>query len=432
MASVITELNSTASTASIDEMMHELGRNAKTASRQLVSASTADKNVALNATADAIIQRQAELIAENKKDLDAGRERGLSDALIDRLELNVERIASMADGLRQIAALPDPVGEISDMSFRPSGIQVGHMRVPLGVVGIIYESRPNVTADASGLCLKSGNAAILRGGSEAAHSNHAIARCIHDGLRAAGLPMAAVQVVPTIDRHAVSALVQMEDYVDVIVPRGGKGLIERVSADARVPVIKHLHGVCHVYIDADADVDKAVAVALNAKTQRYGTCNTMETLLVSDSIASTVLPLLAKEYQEKGVELRGCQRTRAIITECKAATEEDWHEEYLAPILSIRVVDGLDQALDHIDTYSSRHTESIISENYTATQRFLREVDSSSVMVNASTRFADGFEYGLGAEIGISTDKIHARGPVGLHGLTSQKYIVLGDGHIRQ
>lgn len=432
MASVITELNSKASAASIDEMMRELGRNAKTASRQLVSASTADKNAALNATADAIIQRQAELIAENKKDLDAGRERGLSDALIDRLELNAERIASMADGLRQIAALPDPVGEISDMSFRPSGIQVGHMRVPLGVVGIIYESRPNVTADAAGLCLKSGNAAILRGGSEAAHSNHAIARCIHDGLSEAGLPMAAVQVVPTTDRQAVSALVQMEDYVDVIVPRGGKGLIERVSADARVPVIKHLHGVCHVYIDADADVDKAVAVAVNAKTQRYGTCNTMETLLVSESIASTVLPLLAKEYQEKGVELRGCQRTCAIIADSKAATEEDWHEEYLAPILSIRVVDGLDQALDHIDTYSSRHTESIVSENYTATQRFLREVDSSSVMVNTSTRFADGFEYGLGAEIGISTDKIHARGPVGLHGLTSQKYIVLGDGHIRQ
>ncbi|NOX26991.1 MAG: glutamate-5-semialdehyde dehydrogenase [Gammaproteobacteria bacterium] len=413
-------------------MMHELGRSAKIASRQLVSASTADKNAALNATAEAIIQRQAELIEENKKDLDAGREHGLSDALIDRLALNAERIESMADGLRQIAALPDPVGEISDMSFRPSGIQVGHMRVPLGVVGIIYESRPNVTADAAGLCLKSGNAAILRGGSEAAHSNHAIARCIHDGLRKAGLPLAAVQVVPTTDRHAVSVLVQMDDYVDVIVPRGGKGLIERVSADARVPVIKHLHGVCHVYIDSDADIDKAVAVAVNSKTQRYGTCNTMETLLVADSIAATVLPLLAKEYSNKGVELRGCTRTQEIIAYAKAASEEDWHEEYLAPILSIRVVDGLNQALDHIDTYSSRHTDSIVSENYTAIQRFLREVDSSSVMVNASTRFADGFEYGLGAEIGISTDKIHARGPVGLHGLTSQKYIVLGDGHIRQ
>jgi len=432
MASVLTDIKSKASASSIEEMMHELGRNAKMASRQLVSASTADKNAALNATADAIIRRQAELIEENKKDLDAGREHGLSDALIDRLELNAERIESMADGLRQIAALPDPVGEISDMGFRPSGIQVGHMRVPLGVVGIIYESRPNVTADAAGLCLKSGNAAILRGGSEAAYSNHAIARCIHDGLRKAGLPLAAVQVVPTTDRHAVSVLVQMDDYVDVIVPRGGKGLIERVSAEARVPVIKHLHGVCHVYIDGDADIDKAVAVAVNSKTQRYGTCNTMETLLVADSIATMVLPLLAKEYSNKGVELRGCARTQEIIADAKAASEEDWHEEYLAPILSIRVVDGLNQALDHIDTYSSRHTDSIVSENYTATQRFLREVDSSSVMVNVSTRFADGFEYGLGAEIGISTDKIHVRGPVGLHGLTSQKYIVLGDGHIRQ
>jgi len=413
-------------------MMYGLGRKARLASRLLMSASTADKNAALIAAADAIIHRQADLIAENKKDLDASRARGLSDALIDRLALNAERIQSMADGLRQIAALPDPVGEISDMSFQPSGLQVGHMRVPLGVVGIIYESRPNVTADAAALCLKSGNAAILRGGSEAVHSNHAIAQCIHDGLREAGLPLAAVQVVPTTDREAVSVLVQMEEYVDVIVPRGGKGLIERVSADARVPVIKHLHGVCHVYIDDAADIGKAVAVAVNAKTQRYGTCNTMETLLVAESIAPQVLPLLATEFAAKGVELRGCERTLKIITDAKAATEEDWHEEYLAPVLSIRIVDGLDQALDHIYEYSSNHTEAIISENYSATQRFLREVDSSSVMVNASTRFADGFEYGLGAEIGISTDKIHARGPVGLNGLTSQKYIVLGDGHIRQ
>lgn len=432
MVSRSTDSNTHTETNSIHDMMLELGRNAKAASRVLMSASSADKNAALIATAEAINHRQTELIAENKKDLDAGRARGLSEALMDRLELNAERIASMADGLRQIAALPDPVGEISDMSFRPSGIQVGHMRVPLGVVGIIYESRPNVTADAAALCLKSGNAAILRGGSEAVYSNQAIARCIHDGLRKAGLPLAAVQVVATTDRAAVSALVQMEGYVDVIVPRGGKGLIERVSADARVPVIKHLHGVCHVYIDETADIDKAVAIAVNAKTQRYGTCNTMETLLVAESIAPQVLPVLAQRYAEKGVELRGCERTLSIITDANVATEDDWHEEYLAPILSIRIVDGLDQALDHIDQYSSNHTDSIVTENYSATQRFLREVDSSSVMVNASTRFADGFEYGLGAEIGISTDKIHARGPVGLHGLTSQKYIVLGDGHIRR
>ncbi len=415
----------------IVELMHELGRNAKSASRQLLSANTADKNRALLAAADAICHRQADLISENKKDLEAGRVRGLSDALLDRLELNPERIEAMADGLRQIAALPDPVGEISNMSYRPSGIQVGQMRVPLGVVGIIYESRPNVTADAAALCLKSGNAAILRGGSEAAHSNHAIARCVHDGLREAGLPLAAVQVVPTTDRAAVGELVRMQDYVDVIVPRGGKGLIERISVEARVPVIKHLHGVCHVYIDDAADIEKALAIAVNAKTQRYGTCNTMETLLVAESIAKGVLPALAKAYIEKGVELRGCEKTRKHLSDIKAATEGDWDEEYLAPILSIRIVDGIDQALDHIDRYSSNHTESIVSEDYSATRRFLREVDSSSVMVNASTRFADGFEYGLGAEIGISTDKIHARGPVGLHGLTSQKYIVLGDGHIR-
>ena len=432
MVSTVADITTNTDMDSIETLMNELGRHAKAASRVLMSASTVDKNTALIAIAEAIVERQADLIAENKKDLDAGRARSLSAALMDRLELNAERIESMAAGLRQIAALPDPVGEISDMSYQPSGIQVGHMRVPLGVVGIIYESRPNVTADAAALCLKSGNAAILRGGSEAIYSNQAIARCIHDGLRQAGLPLAAVQVVPTTDRAAVSALVKMKDTVDVIVPRGGKGLIERVSADARVPVIKHLHGVCHVYIDADADIDKAVAIAVNAKTQRYGTCNTMETLLVAESIAPRVLPLLAEKYADKGVELRGCARTLTIITKAKAATEEDWHEEYLAPILSIRIVDGLDQALDHIHQYSSNHTDSIVSENYSATQRFLREVDSSSVMVNTSTRFADGFEYGLGAEIGISTDKIHVRGPVGLHGLTSQKYIVLGDGHIRR
>ncbi len=427
MVSLATDINSN----NIAEMMLELGRHAKLASRQLLSASTADKNNALLAAADALCHRQVDLIAENKKDLEAGRARGLSDALIDRLELNAERIAAMAEGLRQIAALPDPVGEISNMSYRPSGIQVGQMRVPLGVVGIIYESRPNVTADAAALCLKSGNAALLRGGSEAAHSNHAIARCIHDGLREAGLPLSAVQVVPTTDRAAVGELVRMQDYVDVIVPRGGKGLIERISDEARVPVIKHLHGVCHVYIDDAADIDKAIAVSVNAKTQRYGTCNTMETLLIAASIAPKVLPALVEAYKEKGVELRGCEKTRKLVSGINEASEADWDEEYLAPILSIRIVAGIDQALDHIDRYSSNHTEAIVSEDYSATQRFLREVDSSSVMVNASTRFADGFEYGLGAEIGISTDKIHARGPVGLHGLTSEKYIVLGDGHIR-
>jgi glutamate-5-semialdehyde dehydrogenase len=340
-------------------------------------------------------------------------------------------IAGMAEGLRQIAALQDPVGEISDMSYRPSGIQVGKMRVPLGVVGIIYESRPNVTVDAAALCLKSGNAAILRGGSEAAHSNQALAQCIAQGLQEAGLPQTAVQVVETTDRAAVGELIAMPQYVDVIIPRGGKGLIERISQNARVPVIKHLDGICHVYIDDDADYDKAIRVALNAKTHRYGVCNAMETLLVAQSQAQKVLPELARQYGEKGVELRGCDQTRAII-EVQPATEEDWATEYLAPVLSIRVVADVQAAMDHIAQYSSGHTESIITENYTTSRRFLAEVDSSSVMVNASTRFADGFEYGLGAEIGISTDKFHARGPVGLEGLTSQKYIVLGDGHIRQ
>ncbi|MDH5178798.1 MAG: glutamate-5-semialdehyde dehydrogenase [Gammaproteobacteria bacterium] len=411
--------------------MTQLGQQARLASRQLACAGTGEKNAALLAIAEAIESGRSKLIAANAKDMQAGRENGLDEALLDRLLLNEERIAGMAEGLRQIATLPDPVGAISDMSYRPSGIQVGKMRVPLGVVGIIYESRPNVTADAAGLCLKSGNAAILRGGSEALHSNQAIAECIRTGLQAAGLPEAVVQVIETTDRAAVGELITMQAYVDVIVPRGGKGLIERVSAEARVPVIKHLHGICHVYIDGKADRGKALKVAFNAKTQRYGTCNTMETLLVDRTIAADILPELGKMYLDKGVELRGCEATRAILAGINAATAEDWDTEYLAPILSIRVVDGLDQAIEHIHQHSSGHTEAIISEDITRARRFITEVDSSSVMINASTRFADGFEYGLGAEIGISTDKIHARGPVGLEGLTSQKYIVVGDGHIR-
>lgn len=415
----------------IKEYMTVLGQQARAASRVLARANTGAKNAALLAMADAIEARRADLIKENQKDLEAGKANGLDDALLDRLALNDERISGMAEGIRQIVSLPDPVGEISDMSYQPSGIQVGKMRVPLGVIGIIYESRPNVTADAAALCLKSGNAAILRGGSEAAHSNQAIAACIQEGLRKAGLPEEVVQVIETTDRAAVGELITMPEYVDVIVPRGGKGLIERITAEARVPVIKHLHGVCHVYIDDAADVDKAVKVAFNAKTQRYGTCNTMETLLVSQAIASEVLPVLGEMYEKEGVELRGCPATRAILANARAATDADWDEEYLAPILSIRVVDGLDAAIEHIHQHSSGHTESILTEDISRARRFITEVDSSSVMINASTRFADGFEYGLGAEIGISTDKIHARGPVGLEGLTSQKYIVIGDGHIR-
>jgi glutamate-5-semialdehyde dehydrogenase len=389
------------------------------------------KNAALLASAESIEAAADTLKTENEKDLAAGRQHGLDAALLDRLELNDERIAGMAEGLRQIAALPDPVGSISDMNFRPSGIQVGRMRVPLGVIGIIYESRPNVTADAAGLCLKSGNASILRGGSEAIHSNQAIAKCIHAGLAQAGLPADVVQVVETTDRAAVGELIRMQAYVDVIVPRGGKGLIERISAESRVAVIKHLHGVCHTYIDDMADIDKAVKVAVNAKTQRYGTCNTMETLLVADAIAGQVLPPLAERYTAAGVELRGCEKTCAILPGINPATEADWDEEYLAPILSIRVVDDIDGAMEHIGLHGSQHTDVIVTESFPRAQRFLREVDSSSVMVNASSRFADGFEYGLGAEIGISTDKLHARGPVGLEGLTTLKYIVLGDGHIR-
>jgi glutamate-5-semialdehyde dehydrogenase len=411
--------------------MRETGRRARAASRQIGRADTGVKNDALLAIA-ARIDAQADALKQaNGKDLKRGRANGLDNALLDRLELTDARIRAMSDGLRQIAALPDPIGEISGLAYRPSGIQVGRMRVPLGVIGIIYESRPNVTADAAGLCLKAGNAAILRGGSEAIHSNQAIAACIHHGLEVAGLPVDVVQVIETTDRAAVGEMLRLKHDIDVIIPRGGKGLIERISNESEVPVIKHLDGICHVYIDDDADFRKAVKVAFNAKTQRYGTCNTMETLLVAESVAADVLPDLCAHFEKAGVELRGCARTRALVEGVNEATDADWDTEYLAPILSIRVVDGLDQAIEHINAHSSQHTESIITENYTRARRFLREVDSSSVMVNASTRFADGFEYGLGAEIGISTDKLHARGPVGLEGLTSQKYIVLGDGHIR-
>ncbi len=417
----------------VQAYMQQTGRRARGAARLLAAATTAQKNAALEAMADLLDSSRDKLAEENRKDLEAGREKGLSEALLDRLELTPARIDTMIEGLRQIAALPDPVGEIFDLKYRPSGIQVGRMRVPLGVVGIIYESRPNVTADAAALCLKSGNATVLRGGSEAFHSNQAIAAAIRAGLERAGLPGDAVQVVETTDRAAVGAMITLPEYIDVIIPRGGKGLIERISKEARVPVIKHLDGICHVYVDDEADPRKAFDVALNAKTQRYGTCNTMETLLVNRKVAEEFLPRLAEAMWEKGVELRGCDETRAILGEqCRPATEEDWDTEYLAPILSIRVVEDLDQAMEHIEAHSSRHTDAIVTENYTKARRFLREVDSSSVMVNASTRFADGFEYGLGAEIGISTDKFHARGPVGLEGLTSVKFIVLGDGQVRR
>jgi len=416
----------------IKDYMQQVGQRARAAARAMARADTNAKNGALHAIADALLAQQAELIAANRKDMEAGKAQGLDAAMLDRLELNAARISAMAEGLRQIATLPDPVGQISDMNFRPSGIQVGKMRVPLGVIGIIYESRPNVTADAAGLCLKSGNASILRGGSESLHSNQAIAAAIKQGLQQAGLPADAVQVIETADRAAVGELITMTKFVDVIVPRGGKSLIERVSNEARVPVIKHLDGVCHVYIDDRADLEKAIRIAFNAKTHRYGVCNAMETLLVAEAIAEQVLPELGGMYQEKGVELRGCETTRNILPYAVAATEEDWDTEYLAPILAVKVVKDLDEAIEHIDRHSSRHTDAIVTEDITRARRFLAEVDSSSVMVNASTRFADGFEYGLGAEIGISTDKIHARGPVGLEGLTSQKYVVLGDGHIRQ
>lgn len=415
----------------IQTYMQQLGEQARAASRQLAGTNSNTKNTALLAMAEAIESQQSALLEANAKDIEAGKVNGLDEALLDRLALNPERVAGMAEGIRQIVALADPIGEITDLSYRESGIQVGKMRVPLGVIGIIYESRPNVTADAAALCLKAGNAAILRGGSEAANSNQAIAKCIQAGLKQAGLAIECVQVIETTDRAAVGHLITMPKYVDVIVPRGGKGLIERVSAEATVPVIKHLHGVCHVYIDSNADVDKAIAIAFNSKTQRYGTCNTMETLLVDEAIAQAVLPTLGKMYADEGVELRGCTQTQKILSNAIAATDADWDEEYLAPILSIRIVNGVTEAIEHCHAHSSGHTESIVTENLTTARRFLAEVDSSSVMVNTSTRFADGFEYGLGAEIGISTDKIHVRGPVGVEGLTSQKYIVLGDGHIR-
>ena len=419
-------------TESVLDYMSRLGRAARDAARVLARASTAQKNSALLAAAQALDAARAELTAANQLDLDAGRANGLEAAMLDRLALTPKVIDAMIEGLRQVAALPDPIGEIRDMRYMPSGIQVGKMRVPLGVIGIIYESRPNVTIDAASLCLKSGNACILRGGSEAIHSNRAIANCIASGLTQAGLPAAAVQVVQTTDREAVGALISMPEFVDVIVPRGGKGLIERISRDAKVPVIKHLDGVCHVYIDVAANLDKAIRVADNSKTQRFSPCNTMETLLVHAAVAAQVLPPLAAIYRAKQVELRGCERTRALLgAEVLEAVEDDWHAEYNDAILAIRIVDSLDAAIEHINHYGSQHTDAIITENFSDARRFLTEVDSSSVMVNASTRFADGFEYGLGAEIGISTDKLHARGPVGLDGLTSEKYVVFGDGHIR-
>ncbi len=417
----------------MQQLIQTLGQQARHAARQLSRADTATKNKALESIAQTLIDHADVLIAANAHDLDAGKTNGLDNAMLDRLSIDRARIAAMAEGVRQMIALPDPVGAISDMNYMPSGIQLGKMRVPIGVIGIIYESRPNVTVDAATLCLKSGNAVILRGGSEAAHSNRALAACIQQGLAKAGLPETAVQVVPTTDREAVGAMLRARGLIDVMIPRGGKSLTERVANESLIPVIKHLDGICHVYIDDTADIQKALKVAINAKTHRYGVCNAMETLLVAEAIADDILPALAASYVAKGVELRGCARTRAILdeVEVKPATEDDWSTEYLAPILSIRVVDDLDMAIEHIETYGSHHTDAIIAEDISRARRFLREVDSSSVMVNASTRFADGFEYGLGAEIGISTDKLHARGPVGLEGLTTQKWIVLGDGHIR-
>lgn len=414
-----------------EEYMQQVGQSARQASRALAAASTNIKNAALRAMAKSLDASRTELKQANQEDLEAGKNSGLEAALMDRLELNDSRIDAMIEGLEQVAALPDPVGEISDLRSRPSGIQVGKMRVPLGVVGIIYESRPNVTIDAASLCLKSGNAAILRGGSEAIRSNRAIAKCIAAGLTEVGLPEAAVSVVNTVDRAAVGAMITMSEYVDVIVPRGGRGLIERISQEARVPVIKHLDGNCHVFIDAAANLEKAHAIAFNAKTHRYGVCNAMESLLVDVEVAADCLPQLADAYTQAGVEIRGCERTAKII-DCNLASEDDWGQEYLAPVVSVCIVDGLDEAITHINRYSSAHTDAIVTEDYSRARRFLSEVDSASVMVNASTRFADGFEYGLGAEIGISTDKIHARGPVGLDGLTSQKWVVLGDGQIRE
>jgi glutamate-5-semialdehyde dehydrogenase len=415
----------------IQDYMQNIGVNARAASRQMASAETNTKNLALTSIANAILREKDVLLAANAKDLAAAKENGLEAAMLDRLTISEKTIASMAEGLMQIASLADPIGEMTDFKYRPSGIQIGNMRVPLGVIGIIYEARPNVTADAAGLCIKSGNATILRGGSEAIHCNQALAKLVHEGLAAAGLPTSAVQVVETTDRAAVGELITMKEYVDVIVPRGGKGLIERITNEARVPVIKHLDGNCHVYVDDEADFQKALDVVVNSKTQRLGTCNTAESLLVAKSVADIILPKIAEQLLAHGVEIRGCTETCKLVPEAKSATDEDYYTEYLAAIISCKVVDDLDEAIAHINEHSSQHTESIITENYSKARRFLREVDSSSVMVNASTRFADGFEYGLGAEIGISTDKLHARGPVGLNGLTSVKYVVLGDGQIR-
>lgn len=415
----------------IKTYMQMVGREARTASHTMAKIDSSSKNKALTEIAASIKKNEKNLLAANKDDLEAAKAQGLDSALIDRLTLTSKGVTNMVEGLLQIASLADPVGEISDLNYRPSGIQVGKMRVPLGVIGIIYEARPNVTADAAGLCIKAGNAAILRGGSEAYNCNQAIAACVKEGLRISGLPETVIQVINTIDRDAVGELITMKEFVDVIVPRGGKGLIKRISDEACIPVIKHLDGVCHVYIDEGADLDKSISIADNSKTQRYGTCNTMETLLVHEKMAREVLPPLCKIYLDKGVELRGDKSSCAIVVKMTQATEDDWKTEYLAPILSVRIVNSLDQALEHINLYGSHHTDSIVTEDYSRARRFLREVDSSSVMVNTSTRFADGFEYGLGAEIGISTDKIHARGPVGLEGLTSQKFIVLGNGQIR-
>lgn len=416
----------------IQDYMQNIGVQARKASRAMASANTNTKNTALLAIADAIETEQTNLLAANAKDLEQAQANGLAPAMLDRLAINEKTIATMAEGLRQIAALPDPIGEMSDFKYRPTGIQIGHMRVPLGVIGIIYEARPNVTVDAAGLCIKSGNATILRGGSEAIHCNQALAKLVKTGLAKAGLPEEAVQVVETTDRAAVGELITMKDYVDVIVPRGGKGLIERITNEARVPVIKHLDGNCHVFVDADADPQKALDIVVNSKTQRLGTCNTMESLLIHEAVADLLLPSIANALIEKGVEIRGCEATCALVPQAKTANAEDFYTEYLAAIASCKVVSDLDEAISHINEHSSQHTEAIVTENYTTARRFLREVDSSSVMVNAATRFADGFEYGLGAEIGISTDKLHARGPVGLNGLTSVKYVVLGDGQIRQ
>jgi glutamate-5-semialdehyde dehydrogenase len=415
----------------IKSYMHNVGVEARSASRAMAKAETNTKNLALTTIAKAILREKDALLAANQQDIAAAKAAGMEAAMLERLTISEKSIATMAEGLQQIASLDDPIGEISDMKYRPSGIQIGKMRVPLGVIGIIYEARPNVTVDAAGLCIKSGNATILRGGSEAIHCNQALAKLVHEGLAAAGLPQAAVQVIETTDRAAVGELITMKDFVDVIVPRGGKGLIERISNDARIPVIKHLDGNCHVYLDDEADFDKAIRIVENSKTQRLGTCNTTESLLIARSVAKSMLPKIADMLISKGIEIRGCAETCALVPAANQATEEDHYTEYLDAIISCKVVTDIDEAISHINQHSSKHTEAIVTENYTKARRFLREVDSSSVMVNASTRFADGFEYGLGAEIGISTDKLHARGPVGLDGLTSLKYIVLGDGHVR-